>query len=408
MQTRGYLASLCLAFVACVFASMTAIPSFAQSETVLYNFVGTGNFSVPNLVSDSSGNLYGAIPNNDTKIAQVFELSPAAGGGWTRTVLHNLAPAENAYEIVSNVIFDTAGNLYGTTSEGGAGCGTVYELQPGSGGTWSAKQLHSFSNNSIDGCTPLAGLVIDAAGNLYGTTQMGGHHGTGTVFKLTPRSVGPWGEEILHNFGYYFDGEYPQAELTLDSAGNLYGTTNSGGAIEAGYGTVFELSPHAGASWTETILYNFTTANGANGSNPLGGVIFDAAGNLYGTTDYGSADGFGTAYELSPVVGGGWTLTLLHSYGNTGDGSFPQGNLVLDATGNLYGTTYAGGVGFNGTVYKLKRSGSAWNETILFSFDGTDGQGPASGLILDGTGNLYGMTSADGPSGGGVAFEITP
>jgi len=139
-------------------------------------------------------------------------------------------------------------------------------------------------------------------------------------------------------------------------------------------------------------------------------VIFDAAGNLYGTTDYGGADGFGTVYELSPVAGGGWTQTVLHSYGNTGDGSFPQGNLVFDAAGNLYGTTYAGGAGSlsDGTVYKLTQSGSTWAETILFSFDGTDGQGPASGLILDGAGNLYGMTSAGGPSGGGVAFEVTP
>ena len=310
MQTRGYLASLCLAFVACVFASMTAIPSFAQSETVLYNFVGTGNFSVPNLVSDSSGNLYGAIPNNDTKIAQVFELSPAAGGGWTRTVLHNLAPAENAYEIVSNVIFDTAGNLYGTTSEGGAGCGTVYELQPGSGGTWSAKQLHSFSNNSIDGCTPLAGLVIDAAGNLYGTTQMGGHHGTGHCLQTTPDRLDRGAKRSCTS-----SATTSMASILKPSSLWILPAT-----FMARRTLAVRLRPATGPCSNCRLMparsrtrRSCTTSRRQTEQmvHPWAESSLMQREDLYGTTDYGGADGFGTAYQLSPVVGGGWTLTLL-------------------------------------------------------------------------------------------------
>jgi uncharacterized repeat protein (TIGR03803 family) len=412
MQTiRRSLASTLLGLLAsALFISMTIMPAASQSETVLHNFPGVGNLAVPGLVFDTAGNLYGVIPNNATSnMGQVFELSPAVGGGWTVKLLYTFAH-HGDYESFSSLIFDTAGNLYGTTSQGGPdNCGTVYELSPTAAGAWTAKALHNFANNSKDGCTPLAGLMFDSAGNLYGTTQQGGTHGVGVVFKLAPQAGGHWSEEILHTFGIVMDGEYPQASLTMDSAGNLYGTTYSGGGDESGDGTVFELSPHAGSSWTETILFNFTTTGGAYGSGPLGGVVFDAAGNLYGTTDTNGDGGEGTVYELLPS-GGGWDIKILLSCGG-GNGAFPQGKVVLDAAGNVYGTTYAGGMGSpgNGLVYMLSDPGGGpWDETILWTFNGHDGQGPASGVILDAAGNLYGMTGDGGAGKGGVAFEITP
>src|ERR1019366_934096 len=191
----------------------------------------------------------------------------------------------------AGLIFDAAGNLYGTTSEGGTssscsgGCGTVFELTPTAGGGWTEKVLHNFNSNGTDGANPYAGLIFDAAGNLYGTTTVGGTYYYGTVFELTPTAGGGWTEKVLHSFNYNgTDGNNPQASLTIDAAGNLYGTTSGGGTYGNYKGTVFELTPAAGGDWTETVLHNFV---GPDGAAPLAGLIFDAAGNLYGTTSGG-------------------------------------------------------------------------------------------------------------------------
>src|ERR1019366_2578878 len=281
---------------------------------------------------------------------------------------------------------------------------------------WAAaeeKVLHNFNNDGTDGYYPEVGLIVDAAGNLYGTTTAGGAYNSGTGFELTPAAGGGWTETVLHNFGNGTDGATPYAGLIFDAAGNLYGTTQYGGTY--GVGTVFELTPAGGGSWTEKVLYSFNH-NGADGGVPAAGLIFDAAGNLYGTTVNGGTGsncvlGCGTVFELTPAAGGGWTEQVLHSFNNNGaDGSTPFAGLIFDAAGNLYGTTFAGGTYGYGTVFELTpAAGGGWTETVLHNFgNGTDGTAPYAGLIFDAAGNLYGTTFVGGTYGYGTVFEVTP
>ena len=272
--------------------------------------------------------------------------------------------------------------------------------------TWAAtneKVLHSFNGNGADGYQPEASLIFDAVGNLYGTTYWGGTYGFGTVFELTPSGGGGWTETVLHSFQPNgTDGNYPIAGLIFDAAGNLYGTTSAGGTY--GFGTVFELTPEEGGGWTETVLLNF---NGTDGSYPHAGLAFDAAGNLYGTTGYDGTYHYGTVFELTPTAGGGWTETVLHSFGNGTDGASPFAGLIFDAAGNLYGTTSAGGTYGTGTVFEL----TGGREQVLYSFKsryGADGATPYAGLIFDAAGNLYGTTYWGGNYGDGTVFELTP
>jgi uncharacterized repeat protein (TIGR03803 family) len=246
------------------------------------------------------------------------------------------------------LIFDAAGNLYGTTSAGGTyGYGTVYELTPKVGGGWAETILHSFNDDGSDGFSPFhASLILDGLGNLYGTTYFGGTYGRGTVFELTPATGGIWTETVPHSFSFTWgegggDGIYPEAGLTLDSAGNLYGTTLKGGAHYPNEeGTVFELTPEAGGGWVEHILHSF---GGVDGWNPAAALIFDSEGNLYGTTLSFGRDGGGTVFELTPQAGGGWTETLLQTFSYNGsDGFFPS-DLVFGSEGKLCGMTNVGG-----------------------------------------------------------------
>ena len=274
--------------------------------------------------------------------------------------------------------------------------------------------LHSFGNGT-DGQNPYAGLVLDGAGNLYGTTVNGGIHDGGTAFEMTPREGGGWTETVLRSFGGGTDGSAPYAGLIFDAAGNFYGTTSSGGIH--GLGTVFEMTPRDGGGWTETVLHSFGNAATQDGSTPGAGLIFDTAGNLYGTTYDGGIHGHGTVFEMAPREGGGWTETVLHSFGNvaTQDGSAPDAGLIFDTAGNIYGTTELGGIYGLGTAFELSpRQGAGWTETVLHSFgNGTDGQNPYAALIFDAAGNLYGTTYQGGihpcnGSGCGTVFEITP
>ena len=268
---------------------------------------------------------------------------------------------------MAGLIFDAAGNLYGTTYNGGTGAeGTVFELSPNGDGTWAEKVIHNFFVNFHvnDGENPAAGLILDATGNLYGTTYQGGSAGHGAVYELSPNGGGGWTEKLLHSFqvgGNNRDGSNPMGGLIFDTAGNLYGTTYNGGtAIE---GTAFELSPNGGGGWTEKVIHNFFVNFHVNdGENPASGLIFDAAGNLYGTTYHGGSTGHGAVFELSPNGGGGWTQKLLHSFqvgGNQNDGANPQAGLISDSAGNLYGTTTMGGTsdmggsGGVGTVFEV-------------------------------------------------------
>ena len=331
-------------------------------------------------------------------------LASLASTTWARTqykTLYRFPPGGRRGSFPrGGLVADREGILYGTTAAGGAhGVGTVFELEPDGHGGWKETVLHSF--DGTDGGYPEAGLIFDAAGNLYGTTSYGGAHGGGTVFELAPDGQGGWHETVLHSFNFR-DGRLPAAGLTFDFAGNLYGTTYSGGA--SGAGTVFELSPDGHGGWNETVLHSF---NGRNGNEPVASVIFDAAGNLYGTTYYGGAHNGGTVFELAPNGHRDWKETVLHSFNEPSQVGSSAG-LVFDTAGNLYGTTDLGGPRKYGTVFKLSPNGhSPWEETVLHSFKDQPGAYP-NDLIFDTQGHLYGTTIGDEDTTFGSVFEITP
>ncbi len=352
--------------------------------------------------------------NLTLSMALVFAIEATAS---TETLLHNFAGGRDGQGPIAGLIADAQGNLYGTTWNGGgsancpAGCGTVFRLKPGLHGLWIETVLYSFVGG-LDGANPVAGLVADSHGNLYGTTEYGGAGqggvGVGTVFKLTPGGGGTYTESVLYAFkGNYHgvDVELPFGGLVLDAAGNLYGTGWNGGACFAG--GVFKLAP-SGGGWVESLIHNFhcTTADGAN---PLAGLVFDRAGNLYGTTGQGGAAmcSCGTVFELRPSPNGTWTEQVLHSFADGSDGATPIGGLVLDAAGNLYGTASAGTSYGGGVVFEVYRSGIGWSFETLYTFTRhEDGGNSLAGLVFDSHGNLYGTT----PNGGvnGTVFELTP
>ena len=291
---------------------------------------------------------------------------------------------------------------------GHTGCGTVFTLQNPvtfchtSYCPWIETPLYKFSGGA-DGSNPYGGaLVFDQAGNVYGTTYAGGT-GSGVVYKLTPAGSG-WTESVLYTFAGGSDGASPWAGVTLDQAGNLYGTTAAGGAF--GGGTVYELSP-SGSGWTKRTLYSFQQQ--PDGGNPYAGVLLDPAGNLYGATQYGGSGGGGTVFELSPS-GGGWTYTVLYGFVGSGGGHAkgPVADLVMDSAGNLYGTTAGDGAYRFGCVFKLTHGSGGWTYTSLHDFtSGSDGNLPRSNVVFDGSGHLY-STAYGGVDGKGMVFQITP
>jgi uncharacterized repeat protein (TIGR03803 family) len=390
---------------------MAALLSGARGvaqEKVLHNFGNVPDGATPDssLIFDAAGNLYGTTAGGGGHgYGTVFELTPVAGRGWSEKILHNFNhDGVDGESPAAGLVMDSVGNLYGTTFDGGAfGYGTAFEIKL-QAGNWTEEILHSFNNNGSDGYWPYARLILDASGNLYGTTYGGGPNGGGTAFELVPAARGPWQEMVLHAFSTTGgDGFYPEAELIFDSAGNLYGTTYEGGSSAYG-GTVFELSPDHDGQWTETVLRN---CNSADGWGPRSGVILDSAGNLYGSTQYlGTAASGGTVFELTPAPDGTWTNRVLQNFTSSSDGTYPFGP-VLDAVGNLYGAANHGGTYGAGVVFKLS-SNKRGTEKILLNFDGKGGYGPSAGVILDRQGNLYGTASAGGAYGSGVVFEITP
>jgi uncharacterized repeat protein (TIGR03803 family) len=349
----------------------------------------------------------------------VFELLPEAGGGWTEKILHSFNnDGADGVAPRATLIFDGIGNLYGMTSFGGrgacnnagiVGCGAVFELKPQADGRWTEKVLRSFD---VDLSLLYAGLIADASGNLYGTTYEGGVFGYGTVFELSPNVGGGWTEKVLHNFNLG-DGLNPAARLTFDAVGNLYGTTRYGGSevcfngISPGCGTAFELKPNADGNWSENLLYSFRSFSlSLNPPAPFPSALtFDGAGNLYGTTQGGIS-----VFKLSPRADGAWRKTDLVNLNDLIDGSGPEAGVIFDGAGNLYVTTGFGGPSGHGTALKLTpATGRAWTPTVLHSFGiEPDGSEPAAALIIDANGNLYGTTGIGGTHGGGIVFEITP
>jgi len=374
-------------------------------ERVIHHFQYLkGAVPYAGLIFDAQGNLYGTTVQGGTHgRGTAFELSPTAGGGWTETVLYSFNNAPDAANPYGGLVLDTAGSLYGTTYYGGtSNRGAVYKLTRGSNGTWTESVLYSFADGN-----PTGALVFDAKGNLYGTTSNDGvtYH-AGTVFELTPASGGNWNASVLYSFkgSGNGDGDSPYCGLIFDAAGNIYGTTELGGAKDEG--TVFKLTRSKGV-WTESLLYSFTGQS--DGYDPYAGVTMDGSGNLYGTT-------LSSAFELKPTSGGGWQFILLHPLtGSNGGRLASYSGVVLDQQGNLYGTTLQGGTGCNypgcGIVFKLApQSDGSWKETVLHNFESADdGSYSAAGVILDKMGNLYGTTNyGGGEFGYGTVFEITP
>jgi uncharacterized repeat protein (TIGR03803 family) len=374
-----------------------ARPAQAQTEAVLYNFYygSDGAYPASSLTFDGAGNLYGTTCSYEGQgpgYGTVFELSPNGNGGWNETVLYSFTGgADGNNPVHSNVIFDSVGNLYGTTQLGGSnGQGVVFELSP-VGGSWTETILYNFCSQAgcADGAEPLTGLIMDPAGNLYGTTS------SGAVFELSP-SGGGWTEQVIYNVATSFN-----ASLTMDAAGNIFG---------AGDSTVFELSPNGNGGWDPTVIHAFTRYP-AEGILPEGTPLLDKAGNIYGTTALGGAKNYGIVYKLSPGKKGRWKDQILYSFKSGKDGANPWAGIVFDAAGNIYGATHNGDESDGGTVFELVAPVGTvkyYREKILWRFTGMDGYWPFGSLIWDSAGKLYGTTVFGGSNGVGVVFEVTP
>jgi len=405
--------------LACALLCAAATLAFAtDTEKVLTSFSGPdGRDPLAGLVRDARGNLYGTtttggFPNCRAQgsCGTIFRVSPGSNGTWHKTVLHRFKGTDGGNP-AGALILDSAGNLYGTANLGGntkctsgafVGCGTVFELSPGANDVWTLKTLHRF--NGTDGSGPASTLVFDKAGNLYGTTQTNGANDAGTVFQLHPLSNGAWGLKTLHDFTGT-DGLEAGGALVFDSAGNLYGTTRLGGAKNTG--TVFKLAPNADGTWTESVLVSFGTTGGVQ---PEVGVIFDSAGNLFGTTSSdGSVDGnqFGNVFELMPNLDGSWTRTTLHDFTGA-EGSAAEG-IAFDPSGNLVGFLLFGVSANAGVIYQLTQGGGSWTFSDLYVFtDSPDGTGAVGVPVLDSAGNIYGASPGGGISGLGAVFEVSP
>lgn len=354
----------------------------AWTLTTIYTFQGGSDGAEPEgtLLMDASGNLFGETSGGggttSTCLAvgcgTIFELSPNGSGGWQKITLHEFIGGEDGSAPDGGLVLDASGNLYGTAIQGGgtcsalkAGCGTAFELTPQADGRWKETILHRFGMTSTDGIAPAGGVVFDAKGNLFGTAALGGGSsnsectspGCGTVFELT-LNAGKWTEKTLYAFDST-DGMNPDAGVTLDSAGDMFGTTFQGGTGLGG--VVFELTPQD-TGWRFKVLHQFNSF--AAGVRPSAGVVLDAAGNLYGTTEFGgnnvtqcrlgNENGCGTVYELSPASSGTWKYAPLYLFTGNADGNFPGGTPILDGEGNLYGTTiYNGLVVGTGSVFEV-------------------------------------------------------
>jgi uncharacterized repeat protein (TIGR03803 family) len=386
------------------------------NATSLYTFT-FGETATGTPITDEYGNFYGTASggvSNDycfTSCGIVYELSPSSGG-FSQTTLYEFQGGTDGYAPAGQLVQDASGNLYGitlgsaSTSECGLGCGTVFEI---SGGVKTT--LHTFLRGS-DGAFPQSGLAMDAAGNLYGTTKYGGPLDAGTVYELTPNGSGGWNYSIIYEFqgGVNGDGAWPYSALTIDSAGNLYGTTFAGGTADhcllyyqPGCGTIYQLSPSGSGTFVENILYTFKGTS--EGVEPTAGVTFDSTGNLYGVTLYGgppcssrSRSGCGVAYVLNPQSDGTWrekTIVYFSNNINNVDAStYPTGNLTY-YNGIFYGYSQGGASG-RGTIYTITPGTGAWSEATIYSFGGPEGLQPVGQPILGSDGVIYGATQFNG------------
>jgi uncharacterized repeat protein (TIGR03803 family) len=383
----------------------------ASNGKLVYSFTGSDDGSDPatQLTFDATGNGYGTtVSGGSFGFGTVFELKRASGGNFKEIVLYSFTGGSDGKSPYGGVTFDGKGDLYGTTVSGGDGgvcggdgCGVVFKLT-NNGGNWSETVLYNFTGGN-DGAGPGGGVVFDKAGNLYGTTPDGGQFSQGVVYELSLQGS-TWQQTVIHAFTGGNDGAVGSLGLLLLAGGNFYGISELGGAN--GAGTVFQLSPMAGGKWKFTSLYSF---NGMPDAGfPYGGLITDGKNNLYGTTYYGGTNGVGTVFKLD---GTSKKETVLHSFAEGTDGGYPTSTLVFDAAGNLYGTTSMGGFPACdcGTVFELSPVNGGWKESILHSFkEKPDGGYPYYGLTADPSGNLFSTTASGGNSEAGIVFQFTP
>jgi len=372
----------------------------AQTLTVLHTFTGGSDGGEPytGLTADQAGGFYGVTYAGGAYGQGVVFYLSHSGLGWVLSPLYTFKGGVDSGQTLSRVALGPGG-VYGTTPNGGTtGNGTVFVLKPPLSicraivCSWSKTVVYNFSGGS-DGAHPGGDLLFDGAGNIYGTAMGGGAYGEGVVYKLT-RSGNSWAQTVLWSFSGGADGAGPSSGLVFDSSGNLFGTTGYGGN---GWGVVYELSPSP-MGWSQKTLYAFTYQD----QNPYGGVAIDSAGNLFGFT--GANVGAGIAYELSPPPGG-WVFTLMHKFDPSYEGPFDTP--TLDRQGNVYGTSaFAGG---NGEVFKLARAGNGWTFTPLYDFTGgDDGLFIVGGVVRDGSGNLYGTSAAGGRQFFGTLWQLAP
>jgi hypothetical protein len=397
------------------------------SEKVIYSFAGGSDGAYPqsDLILDSAGNLYGTTSQggvgcNGQGCGTVFELKRSQNG-WTKDILYSFAGGSDGEGPRAGLIFDKAGNLFGTTG------GTVFKLTPNGHGGWTESVIYAFASNGSAGAGPKNDLVFDSQGNLYGTTSQGGiggqcgEWGCGSIFQLTPHADSSWTETTIHSFTGGADGGEVSSGVVLDSLGDIYGLTSTGGtgkceASESipGCGIVFEFSHDSIGGWTETVIYNFVRGGGY-AVNPSSGLILIDADYLLLTSTAGG-DGFGAVLELRRSQTKGWEQSILHRFYGNPDGWWPVGKIV-DTDDSLFGATSGGGVirQNGGMVFELKRSAAGdWRERILHDFTGApDGNYPGAGVVSDSSGHLYGTTQWGGGGFGctfgcGVAYEIAP
>jgi uncharacterized repeat protein (TIGR03803 family) len=381
---------------------LTLVECATGQESVLHNFQGSpgdGAYPVAGLVSDSAGNLYGTTEQGGAYTSctggcgTVFELVEATG--YTETILHNFAGGSDGVSPAAGLVMDSSGNLYGTTKGGGKGYGTVFELIHGVSG-YSEIVLYRFDGGA-GGAFPVAGLTFDSSNNLWGTTEAGGtgtcSGGCGVVFELDQPAYNAF--RAAYSFkGAPMDGASPLTVVAFDSSANLWGTTMAGGVnvenCAGGCGTVFELTKASGYK-TENVLYSFAGHPDQDGASPAAGLVFDPAGNLYGTAEAGGtsancSSGCGTVFEL---ITPSYQEKTLYSFTNgVNDGSAPVAALILDSSGNLYGTASQGGLTGGscgttgcGTIFELSQESEIWSESLLLDFDGVDGETPTAALI---------------------------
>ena len=381
--------------------------AWASSENVLHTFAYTDGAQPGNgVIFDAAGNLYGTASTGGSTscggygCGVVFKLTPGADGEWKESTIYAFTGGDDGYYPGSPLIFDAAGNLFGTAyAGGGSGNGTVFKLTPSANGSWKFSILHTFAGGS-DGSGPLGSLLFDSSGNLYGTTFVGGSYDSGTAFELSPSESDEWKETLLHTFTGGLDGVDP-FRLVMDAKGTIYGSAASG---DCACGVVYLLAPAEGNSWKETVLRRFSGE--LDGSIPYG-LTFDSSGNLYGTASGGNtlrcAGGCGLVFRLVPNSSGPWKETVLHYF--NGEDGLGAGGLIFGGAGNLYG--WAGPSYGQGLIFSMSADDD-WAEIPVLQFNGDGGYSPDGPIILNHTGHLFGTTVLGGEYGAGVVYEVTP